>query len=158
MANLGVLSALCRGNDQILQDRLNHASLIDAALGCRAKLMRYPHRDYDKLADELTRGWAGNALIVTDGVFSMDGDLADLIRLRDLAADHNAWLMVDDAHGFGVLGAQGKGIVEHFGLLDSNCPEVLMCTLGKAVGTFGAFVAGSEALIETLIQRARTYV
>ncbi|MDD2761643.1 MAG: 8-amino-7-oxononanoate synthase, partial [Methylomonas sp.] len=156
MANLGVISALLGRNDTVLEDRLNHASLLDGGLLSRAHLKRYRHADSDDL-QRLLAAAAGKSLIASDGVFSMDGDLADLPRLAALAEQYQAGLMIDDAHGFGVLGANGGGIVEHYGLSQDDVP-LLMGTLGKAFGTFGAFVAGSEDLIELLIQKARTYV
>ncbi len=154
-ANLGVISALTEPGDRVYQDRLNHASLLDGARLAGARLRRYPHGDTAILARWLARHPA--ALIATDGVFSMDGDLAPLPRLAELAKAHGAWLYVDDAHGFGVLGPDGSGTVAHYRLDQEQVP-VLMATLGKAVGVFGAFVAGSQVLIETLIQKARTYV
>ncbi len=158
MANLGVATALCGRRDVILQDRLNHASLIDGARLSDARLLRYRHGDLEQLESLLgQQAWARRRLIMVDGVFSMDGDVADLQRLAMLAERHDAWLMVDDAHGFGVLGARGAGLCEAEGLGPEQVP-ILMATLGKAVGVFGAFVAGSEALIETLIQRARSHV
>lgn len=156
MANLGVISALLGRGDSVLEDRLNHASLLDGGLLSRANFSRYRHSDSTDLQDKLA-ACRQKALIVSDGVFSMDGDLADLPALARLAADHHSGLLIDDAHGFGVLGATGGGIVEHFGLTETDVP-ILMGTLGKAFGTFGAFVAGSEDLIEMLIQKARTYV
>lgn len=156
MANLGVISALVGRGDTVLEDRLNHASLLDGGLLSRANFSRYRHLDSADLQDKLA-SCRQKALIVSDGVFSMDGDLADLPTLATLAADHHAGLLIDDAHGFGVLGANGGGIVEHFGLTQTEVP-ILMGTLGKAFGTFGAFVAGSEELIEMLIQKARSYV
>ena len=157
MANLGVMSALMRRGDQVLEDRLNHASLLDGALLSGARLQRYPHGDMAQLAKKLTLAAPREQLIATDGVFSMDGDIAPLAEMAPLAARHNAWLMVDDAHGFGVLGPHGAGTLEQLGLSPQQVP-ILMATLGKAVGTFGAFVAGSETLIETLIQQARSYI
>lgn len=156
MANLGVITALFGKGDAIFEDRLNHASLIDAGLYSGARLQRYLHADPRSLQSYLNKSPAEQKLIVTDGVFSMDGDLAPLSDLVTLATEHNAWLMVDDAHGFGVLGDSGRGTAEHFGVSDDI--PLYMATLGKAVGTFGAFVAGSEELIETLIQLARSYV
>ncbi len=157
MANLGVLSALLGRDDLLYEDRLNHASLLDGAQLSRARLRRYPHADTAALAAMLESPERGERLVATDGVFSMDGDLAPLPELAALCRDHGAWLMVDDAHGLGVLGANGAGSLEHFGL-DINEVPILMGTLGKGFGTFGAFVAGSEALIETLIQQARSYI
>lgn len=157
MANLGVVSALAGRGDAVFEDRLNHASLIDAGLLSQARLRRYPHNDMAALERQVTGDGSATRLIISDGVFSMDGDIAPLPALATIARRHNAELMIDDAHGLGVLGAHGGGVVEHFGLGMDGVP-ILMGTLGKAFGTFGAFVAGSEDLIETLIQRARTYI
>lgn len=156
MANLGTVTALVGKGDSVLEDRLNHASLLDAGLLSGARFSRYLHNDVASLASRLEKA-EGNTLVVTDGVFSMDGDLADLPALCARAREKGAWVMVDDAHGFGPLGATGGGIVEHFGL-DMDDVPVLVGTLGKAFGTAGAFVAGSEELIETLIQFARPYI
>jgi len=156
MANLGALTALVGQGDTVLQDRLNHASLLDAGLLSGARFNRYLHNDAASLANRLDKA-VGNTLVVTDGVFSMDGDIADLPALAATAKARDAWLMVDDAHGFGTLGRNGGGIVEHFGLSHEQVP-VLIGTLGKACGTAGAFVAGSEELIECLIQFARPYI
>ncbi|MHB8535917.1 MAG: 8-amino-7-oxononanoate synthase [Sulfuricaulis sp.] len=156
MANLGVISALTERHDVIFEDRLNHASLIDGARLTRAKLMRYPHGDTAHLAGRLASS-PGSGLIATDAVFSMDGDIAPLAELCQLATTHGARLLADDAHGFGVLGKNGRGSFEHLAL--PLAPTVIyMGTLGKALGVFGAFVAGEASLIETLIQRARTYI
>lgn len=158
MANLGVLSALAAREDHIHADRLDHASLLDGARLSGARLRRYPHADTETLERWLEETPPrGERFIVTDGVFSMDGDIAPLDRLAALAARHDAWLLVDDAHGLGVLGPDGLGSVGHFGLGSDEVP-VLIGTLGKAFGSFGAFVAGSEELIETLIQFARSYI
>jgi len=157
MANLGVVTALTGRGDRVFEDRLNHASLIDAAALSAAKLVRYPHNDMRALGRKLSAGAGGRRLIATDGVFSMDGDCAPLSAMQELARRHDAWLLVDDAHGFGVLGEQGRGwCVDQLGAGEDNI--ALMATLGKALGTAGAFVAGSEALVETLIQQARTFV
>lgn len=156
MANLGAVTALVGQGDTVLEDRLNHASLLDAGLLSGARFNRYLHNDPASLANRLAKA-CGNTLVVTDGVFSMDGDVADLPALAREAKAKDAWLMVDDAHGFGTLGVNGGGIVEHFGLSVAQVP-VLMGTLGKAFGTSGAFVAGSEELIESLIQFARPYI
>ena len=156
MANLGAVTALVGQGDTVLEDRLNHASLLDAGLLSGARFKRYLHNDPQSLATRLEKA-TGNTLVVTDGVFSMDGDLADLPALAREAQARGAWLMVDDAHGFGPLGATGGGIVEHFGLSLEQVP-VLVGTLGKAFGTAGAFVAGSDDLIESLIQFARPYI
>ncbi|HEY0287264.1 MAG TPA: 8-amino-7-oxononanoate synthase [Pseudomonas sp.] len=156
MANLGAVTALVGQGDTVLEDRLNHASLLDAGLLSGARFSRYLHNDPDSLSARLEKA-VGDTLVVTDGVFSMDGDIADLPALAKVAKAKGAWLMVDDAHGFGPLGANGAGIVEHFGLSMDDVP-VLIGTLGKSFGTAGAFVAGSEELIETLIQFARPYI
>jgi len=156
MANIGIISALLGRGDTIFEDRLNHASLIDGGILSRARLKRYTHADAAHLANQLGAS-QGEQMIVTDGVFSMDGDIAPLTALAHTAKQHNAWLMVDDAHGLGVLGKEGGGSLAHFDLNQEDAP-ILMGTLGKAFGTFGAFVAGSEALIETLIQQARSYI
>ncbi len=156
MANLGAVTALVGQSDTVLEDRLNHASLLDAGLLSGARFSRYLHNDAASLAKRLGKA-SGNTLVVSDGVFSMDGDLADLPALCAEARKAGAWVMVDDAHGFGPLGATGGGIVEHFGL-GMDDVQVLVGTLGKAFGTAGAFVAGSEELIETLVQFARPYI
>ena len=156
MANIGAITALVGQGDSVLQDRLNHASLLDGGLLSGARFSRYLHNDPTSLASRLEKA-TGNTLVVTDGVFSMDGDLADLPALANVARSRDAWLMVDDAHGLGTLGANGGGIVEHFGLGPEDVP-VLIGTLGKACGTAGAFVAGSEELIEALVQFARPYI
>ncbi len=157
MANLGAVSALCGSGDAVFEDRLNHASLLDAALLARARLQRFPHGDAAVLGERLCDSKAGRKLIVTDGVFSMDGDIAPLPALAAAAQENDAWLLVDDAHGLGVIGATGRGSLEACGLTPQQVP-LLVGTLGKGFGTFGAFVAGSEALIETLIQQARPYI
>jgi 8-amino-7-oxononanoate synthase len=157
MANQGIITALLGRGGAVYEDRLNHASLIDGGLLSRARFRRFPHLDTEALRESLDRQGQGEALVATDGVFSMDGDLAPLPALSEVCKEHNAWLLVDDAHGLGVLGNQGRGTLEHFGLGPDEVP-ILMGTLGKAFGTFGAFVAGSEELIETLIQQARSYI
>jgi 8-amino-7-oxononanoate synthase len=158
MANLGVISALVGPGDSVWEDRLNHASLIDGGLLSRARFRRYPHNDAAALAARLkSREPRRRSLVVSDGVFSMDGDIAPLPQLVHACEENGAWLMVDDAHGLGVLGAKGGGSPEHFGLGVAEVP-ILMGTLGKALGSFGAFVAGEDALIETLIQQARSYI
>lgn len=157
MANIGVLTALTDRHDLIFEDKLNHASLIDGAQLSRAELKRYPHIDSDSLEGLLKAQPNKSSLIATDALFSMDGNLAPLPRLAALAEQYQSLLMVDDAHGIGVLGERGRGCLEHFGLNQQQVP-ILMGTLGKALGTFGAFVAASEDIIETLIQEARPYV
>jgi len=158
LANLGIIAALCGRHDWIFSDRLNHASLIDGARYSGARLVRYSHNNVADLAVRIAQAPAGRELlIVTDGVFSMDGDIAPVPDLARVARSHGAWLMVDDAHGVGVMGRDGRGTPSHHGLSIADVP-VLMGTLGKALGGAGAFVAGSAALIETLIQEARTYI
>jgi 8-amino-7-oxononanoate synthase len=156
MANIGIVSALVGRGDTVFADRLNHASLNDAALLVRAEFTRYPHLDLAVLEGQLAASRARRKLIVTDTVFSMDGDLADVPGLLRLCQRHDAWLLLDDAHGFGVLGRGGRGTLAHF---DIRSPRLIyMATLGKAAGVFGAFVAGEPDLVETLVQRARPYV
>lgn len=157
MANLGVVSALLKRGDTVYEDKLNHASLVDAGILSRAKLRRYTHVDISMLTELLEQDCKGENLVVTDGVFSMDGDIAPLPQMIKTAHENNAWLVVDDAHGFGVLGKQGRGVVEHYHLASQDV-DVLIGTLGKAFGTFGAFVAGDHDLIEYLVQQARSYI
>lgn len=156
LANLGIIPALAGADTEIFCDRLNHASLNDALLLSRSRFHRYAHNDAEALAGLLAGSKAAQKLVVTDGVFSMDGDIAPLPRILDLCERHDAWLVVDDAHGFGVLGSRGAGSLEHFGLASERI--VYMGTLGKAAGVSGAFVAGSAEVVEILVQRARTYV
>jgi len=156
MANLGLATALVKKGGGVVGDRLNHASLIDAGRIARAAIGHYPHADAAALERELETRGAGT-LVLTDGVFSMDGDLAPLPAIADACVRCDAFLAVDDAHGIGVLGARGAGTLEHFGLGAREVPA-LVGTLGKAFGSFGAFVAGDAGLVETLIQRARTYI
>ena len=162
MANVGVVSALCGRGERVLQDRLNHASLIDGARLSGGRLLRYRHNDVADAARLLAPAEAATeagsaALIATDGVFSMDGDVAPVSGLAALAQQHQAWLLVDDAHGLGVLGAHGGGVLELAGLGAQQVP-LLVGTLGKALGTFGAFVAGERYLIDYILQRARSYI
>jgi len=157
MANTGTIAALVGQGDAVFEDRLNHASLLDGGLASGARFQRFLHNDLANLQTRLEKTEAARKLIVVDGIFSMDGDCAPLPELAALAQQYNAWLMVDDAHGFGCLGKSGGGCAEHFNLSQHELP-ILMGTLGKAFGTFGAFVAGSEVLIETLIQFARPYI
>jgi 8-amino-7-oxononanoate synthase len=157
MANLGVINALVGRHDLVLQDQLNHASLLDGGRLSQADFQRYKHVDMASLEQRLEQSSAEHKLIVSDGVFSMDGNLAPLREISRLAEKHSAWLMVDDAHGVGVLGQQSGGLVEELNMTVEQVP-VLVGTLGKSFGTFGAFVAGSEALIETLIQFSRSYI
>jgi 8-amino-7-oxononanoate synthase len=156
MANLAVIGAFCGRGELALLDRLCHASLIDAALLCRARLVRFAHADAAAAQRVLRASTAAAALIATDGVFSMDGDCAPLAELARMAGAHGAWLLVDDAHGLGVLGSSGRGTLEQCGL-DEEAVPLLMGTLGKAFGTFGAFVAGRVEVIELLLQKARPY-
>ena len=156
MANTGILTTLLQRGDSVFEDRLNHASLLDGGLHSGARFHRFAHNDVGALERKLA-GASGLRLVVVDGVFSMDGDTAPLARLAASCARHDAWLMVDDAHGFGVLGERGAGSTEAAGL-DETAVPVLMATLGKALGTAGAFVAGSELLIESLVQQARNYI
>ena len=156
MANLALMTALGDAQTTVLADKLNHASLVDGALLAKAKLQRYPHGRLDQLERLLRDCQTPIKLIVTDAVFSMDGDLADLKALLALAEAHDAWLVVDDAHGLGVLGAQGHGSLEHFGLCSERL--IYMGTLGKAAGLSGAFVAAHPTVIEWLVQRARPYI
>lgn len=157
MANMGAITALVGQGDAIFEDRLNHASLLDAGLLSGARFQRFLHNDLHNLQSRLDKTAAARKLIVVDGVFSMDGDTAPLPELAAVAQKNDAWLMVDDAHGFGCLGKTGAGTCEHFGLTQNDVP-ILMGTLGKAAGSFGAFIAGSETLIESLIQFARPYI
>src|SRR5690554_657791 len=157
MANLGAITALVGRSGLVLEDRLNHASLLDGGLLSGAKFQRYAHCDLEALERRLQQAEADHILVVTDGVFSMDGDIAPLAEMASLCRRYGAWLMVDDAHGLGTLGAGGGGCLEVQGLTAEEVP-VLVGTLGKAFGTVGAFVAGSEELIESLIQFARSYI
>ena len=158
MANLGCIQALAQRGDRIFQDKLNHASLIDGALLSRASFHRYPHLNYQHLQHSLAQQPdTGLSLVVSDSIFSMDGDLADLSALSSICSDHNALLMIDDAHGFGVIGDQGAGARAAFDLGTEQLP-VYVGTLGKALGGFGAFVAGDDELIDYMIQFARPYI
>ena len=157
MANLGLAQALVGKGDTVLEDRLNHASLLDGGLLSGARLMRYQHNTAEDLDSKLATRSSGEKLVLSDGVFSMDGDIAEVPALVSACRKHDAWLMLDDAHGFGVLGNKGRGTLEHHGVATADIP-IYMATLGKAVGTAGAFIAGSDDLIETLIQQARPYI
>jgi 8-amino-7-oxononanoate synthase len=157
MANLAVLTTLGAEPDtMIFSEALNHASLIDGARLARAGVTVYPHGDLDALAAQLAASSAPAKIVVTDSVFSMDGSLAPLPGLLALCERHGAWLFVDDAHGFGVLGEHGRGALEHFGLRSPNL--VYVGTLGKAAGVGGAFIAAHASVIELMIQRARPYI
>ena len=156
-ANTGIISALVGRGDAIFSDRLNHASIVDGALLSRANLLRYPHRDLEALEKLLReKGGKGRRLIVTDGVFSMDGDIAPLGRLVQLAKGYGALLMVDDAHGCGVLGATGRGSAELCGVLDGI--DIHMGTLGKGFGSFGAYAAASAEICDYLVNKARSFI
>lgn len=157
LANLGIVPTLAGRGDAVFADRLNHASLIDAARLSCAESRRYPHGDLAALERMLAGSPARRKLILTDAVFSMDGDLAPLPGLLELAERFDAYLVVDDAHGFGVLGAQGRGTLAHFGL-PASPRLILMGTLGKAAGVSGAFVAASQEIVEWLMQQARSYI
>lgn len=158
MANLGLLTAMATvaPDTEIYSEALNHASLIDGARLSRAAVRVYPHADVEALETMLAASTSSNKLVVTDSVFSMDGTIAPLRELLQLCEKYNAWLIVDDAHGFGVLGEHGRGALEHCGLSSSRL--IYMGTLGKAAGVSGAFVAAHASVIELLLQRARTYI
>jgi 8-amino-7-oxononanoate synthase len=160
MANLGIVTALAGRDDEAFADKLNHASLNDAVLLSRAKFTRYPHLDLVVLEQRLAASRAKRKLVVTDAVFSMDGDIAPVPELLALCERHDALLVLDDAHGFGVLGRTGRGVLEHFSSLlpPHSSRFVYMATLGKAAGVFGAFVAGPAELTDYLVQRARSYI
>lgn len=156
MANLGVVQALVGKGDHVFADKLNHASLNDAMSLSRATVRRYRHNDIAHLRGLLEAAGDGRKLIITDAVFSMDGDLAHVPELLTLCEQHDAWLYLDDAHGFGVLGAQGRGTMSHY---DVASPRIIhMATLGKAAGVFGAFVATEPVVIDTLVNFAHSYV
>jgi 8-amino-7-oxononanoate synthase len=156
LANIGVVTALAGREDVIFSDSLNHASLIDGMRLSRAEIVRYPHCSLDALAEALRGSRARSRFVVTESIFSMDGDLAPLEALLDLCERFDAWLVVDDAHGFGILGADGRGVLEHLALRSPRI--VYIGTLGKAVGMSGAFVAGDAVVVETVFQRARSYI
>jgi 8-amino-7-oxononanoate synthase len=156
MANIGVVTALLGRNDAIFADKLNHASLNDAAVLARAKLNRYSHQNLAQLEKMLLVSTASRKLVIVDAVFSMDGDIAPVPELLALCEKYDAYLLLDDAHGFGVLGHQGRGILSHFNL---SSPRIIyMATLGKSAGVAGAFVAGDKTIIEYLTQSAKTYI
>jgi 8-amino-7-oxononanoate synthase len=157
MANIGVISSLLSKPDAVFEDKWNHASLLDGGLLSGARFQRYPHNNLENLSSKLDKSSARRKLIVTDGVFSMDGDKADLPALAKLAKEKDVWLMVDDAHGMAALGGTGAGICEEQGVGQSDV-QILMGTLGKGIGTAGAFVAGSEELIDYLTNFARPYI
>lgn len=159
MANLGVLTALAgtaAGDICFFSDKLNHASLIDGMRLTREPFQIYAHADITDLSLKLSACESGTKVVVTDGVFSMDGDIAPLPELLRLCEQHGAWLLVDDAHGFGVLGETGAGVLQHFNLCSPQF--IYVGTLGKAAGVSGAFVAAHEHLIEWMVQRSRSYI
>lgn len=155
-ANTGIIPALVGKGDVVFSDRLNHASIVDGILLSGARMIRYPHNDFDKLAMLMAEHASGRSLIITDGVFSMDGDIAPLVELVGLKQRYDALLMVDDAHGCGVLGAQGRGSAELLGVGEHI--DIQMGTFGKALGSFGAYAAVSNELRELLINRARSFI
>lgn len=158
MANIAIATALVGRHDTVFADRLNHASLNDAARLSQAKLIRYPHLDLNYLEKQLARTPTKRKLVMTDAVFSMDGDCAPINDLLALCQRFDAWLLVDDAHGFGVLGEQGRGSLFNTHSPTSHAPHLIyMATLGKAAGVAGAFVAAQTEVIETLIQQSHTY-
>jgi len=157
LANLAVATSLAGRGDVIIQDKLCHASLVDAARLSGARLSRYAHLDMAALQRRLVEVNEGNTLVVSDGIFSMDGDIAPLKEMASLCQEHRAWLTVDDAHGIGVCGPGGRGSVAAAGLNSQHVP-ILTGTLGKAFGCFGAFIAGSEKLIDHLVNEARSYI
>lgn len=156
MANLGGVQALVGRGDTVFADKLNHASLNDAMLLSRADVKRYRHGDMAQLATLLEQTSKGRKLVITDAVFSMDGDIAPLREMLALCEQYDAWLYVDDAHGFGVLGEQGRGSLAYFGIASERI--IYMATLGKAAGVSGAFVAAEQVVIDTLINHANSYV
>lgn len=158
--NIGIVPALVGEGDALLSDSLNHACLIDGARLSRAQVHRYPHADLGALERALASSPARRKLVITDAVFSMDGDVANVPALLTLCERHDALLLIDDAHGFGVLGPQGRGTLAHFGLTGERAsPRILyMATLGKAAGVAGAFVAGPQPIVEWLLQKTRSYI
>jgi 8-amino-7-oxononanoate synthase len=163
MANMGVISALAGKDDAIFSDKLNHASLNDAAILSRATHKRYRHNDMSHLEELIRESKSKVKIIVTDAVFSMDGDIADIPHLIQLSEAYDAYLYIDDAHGFGVLGKEGKGVLQHFTDLEKiNTPYssrlIYMATLGKSAGIHGAVVASSNSLIEYLVQKSKQYI
>ena len=159
-ANIGIIPALASRGNLIFSDKLNHASIVDACILSRARLIRYPHKDMDALEKLLKKNSPltthHSPLIITDGIFSMDGDIAPLKELSELADKYNCMLMIDDAHATGVLGESGKGTMEYFGIDNPNI--IQMGTLGKALGCFGAYIVGSRKLIDYLINKARSFI
>ena len=161
MANIAVLTALAGRGDGNYQDRLNHASLIDGALLSRSSMKRYRHVDMDELGSLLAGDDANSKIVASDGVFSMDGDLSPLSKMLQLSRSNDALSYIDDAHGFAVLGEHGRGVVDDIDTRSQDYEDghlLSMCTLGKAMGSFGAFVAGSDEIIDTLVQQGRSYI
>ena len=156
-ANLAIASTLIDENTVVLQDKLNHASLIDSALLSKGKLVRYKHNDIDHLKSLFEKYKNKKLILMTDGVFSMDGDHAPLLEIADLCKTYNAILIVDDAHGIGVLGKTGAGLLENLQLGEEDVP-LLIGTFGKSFGASGAFVSGNRLFVEMFIQKARTYI
>ena len=156
LANIGVVTALAGREDAVFSDALNHASLIDGIRLSHAQVVRFAHCDVNALGRALEQSQARSRFVVTEGVFSMDGDIAPLPAILELCERFEAWLLVDDAHGFGVLGAEGRGVLEHFGMASPRI--IYVGTLGKAAGVSGAFVAGAATMVETVLQRARSYI
>ncbi len=156
LANIGVVTALAGREDAVFSDALNHASLIDGIRLSHAQVVRFAHCDVNALGRALEQSQARSRFVVTEGVFSMDGDIAPLPAILELCERSEAWLLVDDAHGFGVLGAEGRGVLEHFGMASPRI--IYVGTLGKAAGVSGAFVAGAATMVETVLQRARSYI
>ena len=156
LANIGVVTALAGREDAVFSDALNHASLIDGIRLSHAQVVRFAHCDVNALGRALEQSQARSRFVVTEGVFSMDGDIAPLPAILELCERFEAWLLVDDAHGFGVLGAEGRGVLEHFGIASPRI--IYVGTLGKAAGVSGAFVAGAATMVETVLQRARSYI
>ncbi len=158
-ANVGIISALVKRGDIVFCDRLNHASIIDGIILSRAELRRYPHRDVNALAEMLEKTTcSGRRLIVTDSVFSMDGDIAPLKELCELSKKHNCLLMIDEAHATGVLGENGRGALEHCGLEDKKDTIIQMGTFSKALGGFGAYVCARQDIIDYLINHSRAFI
>ena len=157
LANLAIASSLIDKNTVVIQDKLNHASIIDAAMLSAGKLIRYPHSNMERLASLLDENRQSKKIVMTDGIFSMDGDAAKLVQISELCHQYGALLVVDDAHGIGVLGETGGGLIQQLDLEQTNVP-LLIGTFGKAFGAAGAFIAGEKALIEIMVQKARSYI
>lgn len=156
-ANIGVINTLMNEGDSIFSDSLNHASLIDGCRLSKAKTHIYDHQNLEQL-EKLLKSSSGNKMIITDGIFSMDGDLAKLDKLNDLAKKYETWLYIDDAHATGVIGDHGRGSLNHFNLDAKQDHLILMGTFGKALGSFGAYICGSQNLIDFLINKSRSFI